>query len=317
MTNTKTPMAGGPLYLTDSGLETTLIFHEGWDLPYFAAFDLLKTEKGREALKAYYLRHGDIALARGQGFLMEGPTWRASADWGDKLGYSAEALAAANRASIDLMMDVRRNLGARADIPVLVSGCIGPRGDGYVAGDVMSAEEARAYHQAQANAFKEAGADMIGAITMTNIPEATGVALAAKDAGMPVAISFTVETDGRLPSGDALKAAVAAVDAATGAYPAYYMINCAHPDHFDHVLEAETAWMKRIGGLRANASRCSHAELDEAEELDDGNPEELGQQYHALLEAYPQIRVLGGCCGTDHRHIASIAKACAPLSKVA
>jgi len=317
MTNSNLPNAGELIYLTDSGLETTLIFHEGWDLPYFAAFDLLKTEKGRDALQAYYMRHGEIAIDQGRGFLMEGPTWRASADWGDKLDYSTGALAAANRASIDLMNDVRRALQSRANIPVVVSGCIGPRGDGYVAGEVMSAEEARTYHQAQADAFMEAGADIIGAITMTNIPEATGVALAAKEAGMPVAISFTVETDGRLPSGDALKAAIAAVDAATGAYPAYYMINCAHPEHFDHVLEADSAWMKRIGGLRANASRCSHAELDEAEELDDGNPEELGQQYRALLEIFPQIKVLGGCCGTDHRHIASIAKACASLSKAA
>ncbi|SDD89377.1 homocysteine S-methyltransferase family protein [Kordiimonas lacus] len=317
MTTTFLPKVGGPLYLTDSGLETTLIFHEGQELPYFAAFDLLKTEDGRASLKAYYMRHGEIALAQGMGFLMEGPTWRASADWGDKLGYAPDELAAANRASIELMQSVRDSLKARGDIPVLVSGCIGPRGDGYVAGDAMTAEAAHAYHQAQAIAFKEARADMIGAITMTNIPEATGVALAAKTAGIPVAISFTVETDGRLPSGDSLKSAVAVVDAATGGYPAYYMINCAHPEHFDHVLESGAAWMDRIGGMRANASRCSHAELDEAEDLDDGNPEELGQQYRALLQAHPQIVVLGGCCGTDHRHIHSIAKACVSLGQAA
>ena len=137
---------------------------------------------------------------------------------------------------------------------------------------------------------------------MNNVPEATGVARAAKAAGIPVAVSFTVETDGRLPSGDDLQDAVAAVDEATGAYPAYYMINCAHPTHFAKAL----AGNPRIMGLRANASRCSHAELDEAATLDEGDPVELGTEFAALLRENPQLSVLGGCCGTDHRHLSEI-----------
>ena len=120
---------------------------------------------------------------------------------------------------------------------------------------------------------------------------------------MPCVISFTVETDGRLPTGETLAEAIESVDAATGRSPAYYMINCAHPTHFDHVLDASEAWTKRLRGLRANSSRCSHAELDNAPELDIGDPHELSGQYAEFLRRFPHINVLGGCCGTDHRHV--------------
>ena len=148
---------------------------------------------------------------------------------------------------------------------------------------------------------------------MNYAEEASGIARAAREAGMPVALSFTVETDGRLPTGQPLNEAIAQVDSETGAYPAYYMINCAHPTHFDTVLAPESEWINRIGGLRANASRMSHAELDEAEELDAGDPVELGQEYADLKRHLPNLTVLGGCCGTDHRHIEQIGLACAPI----
>lgn len=299
------------LYLTDSGLETMLVFHEGWELPEFAACELLKSEKGRKRLEDYFKQHAAIAAAGEFGFVMEAPTWRSNPDWGRKLGYDEAGLDALNRQAIGLMQDWRNQIRAAANMPVVISGCVGPRGDGYVAGEAMTPEEAQDYHQAQVNSFAAAGADVVSAITMTNVNEAVGVALAAKKAGVPCVISFTVETDGRLPSGTVLKDAIADVDAATGAAPAYYMINCAHPDHFLDTLEEGAGWMTRIRGLRANASRCSHAELDEAEELDDGNPQELGEQYHALLAQFPHLRVLGGCCGTDFRHIEQIARACA------
>lgn len=298
-------LAGGPV-LTDGGLETTLVFHNGIDLPFFAAFDLLKDEAGTEMLRDYYRLHANIALKAGTGFILESPTWRASHDWGTKLGYSQNALDAANRVAIRLMHELRAELESERS-PMVISGCIGPRGDGYDPGQVMTAEEAEAYHAPQIHIYAEEGADLITAITMTNIPEATGVARAAAAAGMPVAISFTVETDGRLPTGDSLKDAIAAVDEATGNAPVYYMINCAHPDHFAGALDG--GWTKRLGGIRANASRCSHAELDEATELDAGNPQELGRLYAGLRARLPHLAVLGGCCGTDHRHIEEIARA--------
>lgn len=298
-------LAGGPI-LTDGGLETTLVFHNGIDLPFFAAFDLLKDEAGTETLRDYYRLHANIALQAGTGFILESPTWRASPDWGTKLGYSPNALDAANRVAIRLMQELRDELESERS-PMVISGCIGPRGDGYDPGRVMNAEEAADYHAPQIRIYAEEGADLITAITMTNIPEATGVARAAAAAGMPVAISFTVETDGRLPTGDSLKDAIAAVDAATDNAPIYYMINCAHPDHFAGALDG--GWTKRLGGIRANASRCSHAELDEATELDAGNPQELGRLYAGLYARFPHLAVLGGCCGTDHRHIEEIARA--------
>lgn len=299
------PQSQGGLFLTDGGIETTLIFHEGVELPYFAAFDLLRDRAGREVLRDYYRRYLKIAADNGTGFILESATWRASPDWGWKLGYSSGALAAANRDSIELLGELRKEYET-GGVPIVISGCVGPRGDGYDPGTVMSAEEAETYHSEQVRIFAETEADMVTGITMTNVNEAIGLTRAAGTAGIPVAISFTVETDGRLPAGDRLQAAIETVDAETEYGPAYYMINCAHPTHFESVLSGGASWVGRIRGLRANASRLSHAELDEAEELDDGNPAELGEQYRRLRAVLPNLTVVGGCCGTDHRHIGAI-----------
>ena len=294
------------LFLTDGGLETSLVFLDGEDLPLFAAFTLLRNSAGREKLKDYFRPYADLAVRSRSGFLLESATWRANPDWAAELGYSEVALDAANREAIEMLRELADEYKT-AESPFLISGCIGPRGDGYDPGRVMNAEEAADYHAPQIRIYAEESADLITAITMTNIPEATGVARAAAAAGMPVAISFTVETDGRLPTGDSLKDAIAAVDAATDNAPIYYMINCAHPDHFAGALDG--GWTKRLGGIRANASRCSHAELDEATELDAGNPQELGRLYAGLYARFPHLAVLGGCCGTDHRHIEEIVRA--------
>jgi S-methylmethionine-dependent homocysteine/selenocysteine methylase len=302
------PQLDGRLFLTDGGIETTLIFHEGIELPYFAAFHLLRDERGRTALRNYYARYAAIARREGVGFILESPTWRASADWGEKLGYSQRDLAQVNRDSIALMQDLRQEFQS-PHTSIVISGCIGPRGDGYDPGQLMSPNEAEAYHLPQVRAFAEVGADMVAAITITNANEAVGIARAAQRTGMPAAISFTLETDGRLPTGQTLKDALEQVDAATGGSPAYYMINCAHPTHFKGALSGGR-WVERIRGLRANASRRSHQELNEAPDLDDGDPAELGGQYGDLLRLHPQINVLGGCCGTDHRHIEHICRIC-------
>jgi S-methylmethionine-dependent homocysteine/selenocysteine methylase len=243
--------------------------------------------------------------------VLESATWRASADWGARLGYSAAQLAEANRQAIRLLEDIRRE---HCDLAMVISGCVGPRGDGYSPARVMSAAEAQAYHREQIGIFGGSAADMVSAITMNYVEEAIGIAHAAQEVRMPVAISFTVETDGRLPTGQPLKEAMEQVDGATGSYPSYYMLNCAHPDH----LALERQWSHRIRGLRANASRKSHAELNDSAELDIGNPAELGAQYAALKRGVLQnLNVVGGCCGTDHRHVQRIAAACAPLFRVA
>jgi homocysteine S-methyltransferase len=305
------PQLGGGLFLTDGGIETCLIYHEGLDLPLFAAFDLLKDDAGTDTLRRYFRCYFEVARRAGTGFVFESPTWRASRDWGERLGYSAASLAAANRSAMALGGELRREIG---NVITVLSGCVGPRGDGYRPEALMTGKEAHAYHAQQIEALAEGGAEMVTAITMTHAGEAVGIARAATVAGLPVAISFTVETDGSLPSGQALAEAIADVDAATDGAPAYYMVNCAHPTHFADKLTGGGAWTGRIRGLRANASRCSHAELDAATELDDGDPEEFGAQYAELRRLLPQLAVLGGCCGTDHRHVAAIARACGRMS---
>jgi homocysteine S-methyltransferase len=303
------PQNSGRLFLTDGGIETTLVFHEGIDLPYFAAFVLLKDKEGTATLQRYFDKYVNIAKANRTGFILESATWRASPDWAERLGYSRDELADFNRKAIAMLADIRAEHETETT-PMVISGCVGPRGDGYNPEELMTPEEAQAYHATQINTFAETDADMVTAITMTHTEEAIGVARAARAAGMPSVISFTVETDGRLPTGQALKDAIMQVDDETDASPAYYMLNCAHPSHFDGTL-ANGTWMDRIRGLRANASTMSHAELDEAEVLDDGNPRELGSQYAGLRSRFGQINVVGGCCGTDHRHIEEICLACA------
>lgn len=303
------PQTKGDLYLSDGGLETYLVFDEGVELPCFASFPLLDQAKGHDLLEAYFARYLKIAADNGLGFVLDTATWRANTDWAAKLGYDADNLARINRAAVAFAATLRGSL-ANAGKPIVISAVIGPRGDGYQAGSEMSVAEARAYHAAQVDVFAETEADMVSAITMTNVPEAMGIVEAAKAVGMPVVVSFTVETDGRLPSGVELKDAIAAIDKASGNYPAYFMVNCAHPTHFSHVLEGP--WVSRLGGIRANASAKSHAELDASTSLDSGDPQELGAQYRHLRRLLPQATVLGGCCGTDHRHVAAICHSCHP-----
>ncbi len=295
-------------FLTDGGIETTLIFHEGHDLPYFAAYDLLTRDGGEEALRRYFEPYVRIAGEHGLGIVLETATWRANQDWAERLGHAPDRLVELNRRAVELLEELRTEYEADST-PIVISGCIGPRGDGYVVGKTITAEEAEAYHATQIATFAGTTADLVTAITMTYVEEAVGIVRAARAAGMPVVISFTVETDGRLPSGTPLREAIEEVDARTDAYAMYFMVNCAHPSHFDAVLEPGAAWNDRVMGLRSNASRLSHAELDEAEELDTGNPEELALEYVALRERLPRLTVLGGCCGTDHRHVDAMSRA--------
>ncbi len=294
-----------PLYLGDGGLETTMIFERGLDLPCFAAFTLLDSPEGLEALRDYYRGYLKIATGNGVGFTFDTPTWRASADWGEQLGYSARALAEVNRRAVGLAEEFREGEGSAAT-PILTCGTLGPRGDAYAPEALMSAGEAERYHAPQIEVFAAAGVDMVAAYTLAYAEEGAGIARAAAAAGVPAVISFTLETDGRLPSGEKLGEAIERVDGESAASPAYFMINCAHPSHFAAELVAPAAWKRRIGGVRANASRRSHAELDEASELDSGNPAELAEEYLDLKADLPGLRVLGGCCGTDTRHVAGI-----------
>ena len=300
------PLDGGT-FITDGGMETTLIFRQGMELPEFASFVLLDDEAGVEALRAYFRPYLDLARERGVGILLDTPTWRASPDWGERLGYTPERLDGVDRRAVALLEELRAETDGRP--PFVISGCVGPRGDGYVVGEEMSPEEAEAYHRPQIATFADTAADVVSALTMTYAGEAIGIVRAAAAAGLPVVISFTVETDGRLPSGQPLGEAIAAVDQATEGAAAYFMVNCAHPTHFEHVLDPEEPWAARIRGVRANASTKSHAELDASDELDAGDARDLGDRYRTLRARLPNLTVVGGCCGTDETHVREICDA--------
>lgn len=311
------PQLAGDFFMTDGGIETTLIFLEGQELPDFSAFHLLTTPEGEAALLKYFLTYAELARRFNTGLVLEAATWRANSDWGGKLGYSKDALAEANRKAVSMLEDIRSEYET-PQTPIVISGCVGPRGDAYIPDRAMSEIQAEDYHRRQIETFAGTAADLVTAITMNYADEAVGLARAAQHANMPVVISFTVETDGRLPTGQSLGDAIKHVDDATSGYPAYFMINCAHPSHFAQVVRGDHPWLERIRGLRANASRMSHAELNEAPDLDAGVPFDLGQEYAGLRNGQlKHLNVMGGCCGTDHRHMEQIALACLPLFREA
>ena len=298
----------GSQYVTDGGLETDLIFHRGLELPEFAAFPLVDSEDGRWLLTHYYDGYAEVAAKAGVGLLLEAPTWRANWDWAARVGYGDPAsLDRVNRRAIDLMHTLRERYRSELGLTdVRIGGVHGPRGDGYVADGAADPDEAADYHAAQARSAAAAGADQVTALTLTGTGEAIGFVRAVRDVALPVAVGFTVETDGRLPDGTPLEEAVARVDA--DAPPDYYVVNCAHPSHVAQGLASsgDDGWLSRIEGLRPNASRMSHAELDAAAGLDEGEPAELAAGVDALRASLPALRVLGGCCGTDHRHVAAL-----------
>ena len=262
---------------------------------------------GRDLLAECFRDHLHLAATTGAGLVLETPTWRANHDWGARLGYDAHALDRVNRDAVVFLRDLRKEFG---DVDVVVSGNIGPRGDGYSPDELLTPEVAERYHRPQIESFVAAGADRVTMLTATHTGEAIGVVRAAVAAVVPAVIAFTVETDGRLPSGQPLHEAIADVDAATDGAALHFGVNCAHPDHFSSALDVESSAIDRIELVRANASRASHAELDEADALDDGDPHELGSLYGELRRRHSHPRVLGGCCGTDVRHVGAIAQCC-------
>jgi len=304
-----TPFDGAPL-LTDGGIETTLIFDYGLDLPCFASFPLLEFPQGQAALRRYFQTYTDLARRLGLGLVLESPTWRASPSWAALLGFPVDRLDAIQHRAIAMMEEFRGQLD-QSGLPSLISGDIGPRGDGYVPSALMTVREAEEYHRPQVAAFASTEADLVSALTLNYVDEAIGIARAARAGGVPVVLSFTVETNGRLPTGDTLQRAIERTDAATEGYPSYYMCNCAHPSHILAGLGPPGPWRSRVAGIRANASARSHAELDESAELDAGDLQDFGRLHGRLKEHFPSLRVIGGCCGTDERHVEAACRALA------
>lgn len=305
--NLKDYFNSGIPILTDSGFETTLIFHHQIDLPHFASFYLLDKPKYDDVINNYYKEHLDIAKQYNLGYILESGTWRANKDWGFKLGYNDSELIRINQLAIKQLKALKDEYSAYLPF-ILISGQIGPGKDGYTITEVMSEVEAQNYHDLQIRAFKEAGADLASALTMGYIDEALGIVNSAKANNFPIVISFTVETNGNLPSGESLKNAIETIDGLTNSFPLHYMVNCAHPTHFIDQLSDDGDWKSRIKGIRANASCKSHEELDEATELDRGDISDFGKWHTILKEKLPNLTVYGGCCGTDVKHVAEICK---------
>jgi S-methylmethionine-dependent homocysteine/selenocysteine methylase len=301
------PQLDGGLFLNDAGLETDLIFNHGIDIPEFAAHTLLSDQEGRAALRSYM--EGFLTLARdtGAGFVLDTQTWRAQSHFSEELGQDTAALREANQMAVEFSAGLRNEFASNAG-PIVINGLIGPRGDAYAPEQEIAAGEAQRYHSEQLGWLAETDVDMVTALTFTQSDEAIGVVRSATELGLPVVVSFTVETNGNLPTGQPLAEAIATVDEATESAAAYFMVNCAHPDHFAARMSDES-WAHRIRGVRCNASRMSHAELDESEVLDDGDPGELAADYGRLKDAMPWMNVFGGCCGSDLRHVAAIASA--------
>lgn len=299
------PQLSGDLFLTDAGIETDIIFNRGIAIREFAAHTLLAHPVGRQALKDYFSGFINLAKQGGTGLILDTVTWKAHRHWAADLEETISFLHDANRSAVALIAELREL--ADSPHPIVLNAPIGPRGDAYAPEKRIGANEAKDYYSEQLGWLSRTEIDMVTGLTFTQSSDAIGLVSAAQSQGLPCVISFTVETDGRLPTGETLRDAIAHVDGETGNGSAYFMVNCAHPDHFAHVLQAGD-WRKRIRGIRANASRCSHAELDECETLDDGDPAELAEQYAQLRERMPWLNVFGGCCGSDLRHVTSIAQ---------
>ncbi len=301
------PQLSGDLFLADAGIETDLIFNHGVEIREFASHTLLPNPTSREIVANYF--RGFLSLAKNfdAGFILDSQTWKAHLHWAEDLGTTEQELCLANKDSIAFIAELRDEYSTNSK-PIVLNGVIGPRGDAYAPESRVAAVEAEEYHAKQIAWLAETDVDMVTATTFTQSDEAIGVVQAARSADLPIVISFTVENDGRLPTGQPLDEAINAVDNATNAAAAYFMVNCAHPNHFFDVLD-DSDWARRIRGLRCNASRLTHAELDECEVLDDGDPEELANQYKSIAASMPWLNVFGGCCGSDLRHVTEIAKA--------
>jgi len=300
------PQLSGELFLTDAGMETDLIFNHGINIREFAAHTLLPEAAGREAMARYFRHFLSLALETQAGFILDSQTWKAHMHWAEDLGATEDELRHSNQNSVEFIAGLRDEFEKNTK-PIVLNGLIGPRGDAYAPEVEIAAQEAEEYHAKQIGWLAGTDIDMVTALTFTQSDEAIGVVRAANKVGLPIAVSFTVETDGNLPTQQPLNEAIDAVDKATGAGAAYFMVNCAHPDHFSNVLE-NAEWARRIRGIRCNASRKSHAELDQSETLDDGDPIEFGDQYRAIKAKMPWLNIFGGCCGSDLRHVTQIAR---------
>lgn len=287
------------------GTETWLQYVDGFELRHFCAFELLDDPKGYDCIADYTDKVAAAAASNGFGAIIDGIHYRASPDWGDLIGYSRDALRDVNRRGIELYREIAGRYETD-ETPMLVGAAIGPRGDAYETGHKMDMAEAEDYHAQQIDMLKDAGADLVTAATFSSPTEAAGLVRAAAAAGVPVAVSF-IAKGGKLSGGETLSEAIGMVDDATDGAALHFTINCTHPTEFEAGL-SDGAWTRRLGGFLPNAVAMELLSLCRLGHLEDGDPVELGGQMADLARRFPHARIWGGCCGTDARHIAEIAR---------
>ena len=300
------PAGSGEVFLTEGGTETEIMYRHGFELPEFAMFTLLENPSAVTAMRGMFRDHLDVSAEFGLSFLLTGIDYRASPDWGAKLGYSPQALADANIAAIELLRDVAK--GYDGQIPrLLVGGILGPRGDAYNLNQNITAESAEDYHSVQLTTLKVAGVDFASAQTFNNVPEAVGACRAASKIGVSLSVALTLDSTHRLKSGISLSQAITEIDAQTGDdAPDFYLINCSHPVEYEPALD-NREWVKRLRGVRPNASKLEKIALCNLGHIEDGDPIELGQQLADLSSRHPHMDIFGGCCGTGAEHLREIA----------
>lgn len=306
MTHDFPPRLDDRIYITEGGIETEILYKWGFELPEFSMYPLLDNADAMKTIHAMFDRVFAAAAAHDAGIVLAGLDYRASPDWAEKIGYSRDQLDAFIHRNIAFLKG-RREAHADRVRDVYIAATCGPRGDAYGTGGTITEDEAEAYHAFQIAASKAAGADLVIGITFNNIPESIGFVRAAQDVGIPVGISLTLTPEGVMRSGPSLQQAVEEIDAATDGAAAWFGTNCAHPVEFEPALNGG-AWTDRLRYVRPNASKMDKIALCKLGHLEDGDPEELGGQMADLKRRFPQADILGGCCGTDERHLGEIAR---------
>jgi S-methylmethionine-dependent homocysteine/selenocysteine methylase len=293
------PQLSQELFLTDGGIEDTLILDRGIDLSHDAACDSDKDADRELALVRYFQDYASLARDYRVGLMLESPTWQANSDWGIKLGYSYRELKDINRRSISLLEKIRKDYETRKT-KIVISGCVGTRKNSCHPSDLMTAIEAEEYHFPQVVTFADTEADLVTAAAMTDAEEAIGIVRAAQFMRMPVTVTFVVETDGKLPTGQTLGEAIARVDGETDQAPLYYGIHCQLTSHFTELFGCDMPWFERVRCIRAAKP-------------DNYSLEELGDRFRSLVRKHPHLNILGGCRGTDTHHVETICLATLPL----
>ncbi|HEY8592653.1 MAG TPA: homocysteine S-methyltransferase family protein [Sphingomicrobium sp.] len=308
----QSPFLSGLRYLAEGGQETELMYGHGFELPKFALFPLLDDAAAVVQLKAMYEAVLQVAVRHRMSVMLGGLDYRASPDWAGLLGIDAVRLADYQHRSVAFLREVAEPYLEK--LPhILVSGIVGPQGDAYERNQTVTASSAEAYHGTQMDNLASAGVDLVQAMTFTSSHEAIGVIRAAQARELPIVVSFMTDSPDEPGGQRSFRQTIEDVDRATDSYALFYGINCAHPREFEPLLRDQGEWLNRIGLLRPNASAKDKVELCQIGHLERGDARELAQLMGVLAARLPNVRVLGGCCGTWDEHLDLIAGAAASV----